>query len=662
MFYSNLYRRHLLDMHIEDWDDRFLSKFSPEVYVENLKIAEVNYAMVYLQSHVGLCYFPTKTGETHAAVKKQPDLLRRVVDLCHENGIRVCGYYSLIYNTKEHDKHPEWRMKNRDGKSLRESGMETTGLAFTNAKGSRYGHCCPNNPDYLAFTLKQVEEMVDYFDCDALFFDMPCWPHTCYCEHCRKAFGKEIPDTDTRELIEFKAKKMGEFVQKVSERVKMLRPGMVVEHNFACSVATKTTMGCVEEVLAACDYAGGDLYGDLYNHAFACKFFKNATKNPPFEQMFSRCKPALRIHTLTKTEDEMKTALASTMQHHGATLVIDAVDPIGTMDRRVYERIGEVFRFQKQYEPYFTGDMVEEVGLYYGMRSRLDRSGPTSVACCANAGKTLTRAHIPFGVTGSFHTLEPYKIIAAPMLSDMEDKDNGRLVDYVKNGGTLYLSGCGNASLVERLTGNRFLHMTKETNLYLAPKEGKEALFSGFTLDYPLPFEHSAPVVKPGNVEVLATVTLPYTGPDELKYAAIHSDPPGTPTDIPAVTFNHFGKGAVIWSAFPIECEKFEEYRKIFLRLLHLNGEPEYFFTSNAPRHVELTAFENIDHITLNAAVLDEEAESTEVAPFTVRVRAKAKSVRILPESKKIPFVTDGEYTEFETPVLHIFDMYKLET
>ncbi|MBQ1985275.1 MAG: hypothetical protein II230_03080, partial [Clostridia bacterium] len=71
MFYSNLYRRHLLDMHIEDWDNRFLSKFSPEVYVENLKIAEVNYAMVYLQSHVGLCYFPTKTGETHAAVKKQ---------------------------------------------------------------------------------------------------------------------------------------------------------------------------------------------------------------------------------------------------------------------------------------------------------------------------------------------------------------------------------------------------------------------------------------------------------------------------------------------------------------------------------------------------------------------------------------------------------------
>ncbi len=660
MFYSDLYRRHLLDMHIEDWDECFLSEFSPETYVENLKTAEVNYAMVYLQSHVGLCYFPTAVGETHAAVQKDPEMLRHVVDLCHENGIAVCGYYSLLYNTKEHDKHPEWRMKNKNGLSNRESGLETVGLAFANARGSRYGHCCPNNPDYLTFTLKQVEEMVDYFDLEALFFDMPFWPHTCHCAYCEAAFGKPIPETDTRELIEFKARTVGAFVQKVTDHVKKLRPQMAVEHNFACSVASTTSAGCMEEVLNACDYAGGDLYGDLYNHAFACKFFRNATKNPPFEQMFSRCKPALRIHTLTKTEDEMKTALASTMQHHGATLVIDAVDPIGTMDRRVYERIGNVFRFQKQYEPYFTGDMVEEVGLYYGMRSRPENSGPTSVFCCANAGKTLSRAHIPFGVTGCFHTLDTYKIIAAPMLSEMEDKDNARLVDFVQNGGTLYLSGCGNKSLVETLTGNRFLYMTEGSNLYLAPKAGKEAVFGGFTAEYPLPFELSAPVTEPAGAEILATITFPYTGPEDVRYAAIHSDPPGIPSDIPAVTVNRYGRGTVVWSAFPIEYIGFEEYRQIFLRLLHIDRKPAYFFASDAPRHVELTAFRNPDSVTVNAAVLDEEAVSTPVSPFKVRVRVKARSVELLPEGRAIPFTTDGEYTEFETRTLRIFDMYRL--
>ena len=660
MFYSDLYRRHLLDMHIDDWDPVFMSKFSPEAYVDNLKKAEINYAMVYLQSHVGLCYFPTRVGDMHKALEGRPDLLKRVVDLCHENGIKVCGYYSLIYNTREHDKHPEWRLRDYEGFSSRERDSMETDLAFANPKTARYGRCCPNNPEYRAFVYTQIDEMLEYFDCDALFFDMPFWPHTCYCPHCRAAYGGDIPREDTRELMEFKARTMGEFVQSVTNYVKQRRPKMAVEHNFASSVASVTQSGCVEEVLEACDYAGGDLYGDLYNHAFACKFFKNATKNAPFEQMFSRCKPGLRVHTLTKTVDEMKTALSSTMQHHGATLVIDAMDPAGTMDSRVYDRIGEVFRFQKAYEPYFTGEMVEEVGLYYGMRSRLIRTGTTSVTCCANAGKTLARAHIPFGVTGSFHDLMQYKIIAAPVLSEMEDKDNDRITEYVRAGGTLYLSGCGNAALVERLTGNRFVKMTEENNVYLAPKPGFEALFDGFNADYPLPFEEHAPIVEPRMAEVLATLSLPYTKPDELRFASIHSDPPGVLTDIPAVTVNRFGSGMVIWSALPIENIKFEEYRQIFLNLLHYNTHPAYFFASDAPKNVEITAFKNAESVTVNAVVLDEESISTPAAPFTVRVKMQAKAVRLLPDGEEIPFRQQGDYTVFTTRTLHIFDMYEL--
>jgi len=661
MFYSNLYRRHLLDMHIDDWDPSFMSRFSPETYVENLKRAEINYAMVYLQSHVGLCYFPTRVGTMHKALEGRPDLLKRVVDLCHENGIRVCGYYSLIYNTREHDQHPEWRMKEKNGLSQRESGSAVTELAFASPKTARYGHCCPNNKAYRAFVYAQIDEILEYFDCDALFFDMPFWPHTCYCPSCEAEFGGRIPTEETRALIEFKARKMGEFVQSVSDYVKLRRPGMPVEHNYASSVASVTQAGCAEEVLAACDYVGGDLYGDLYNHAFACKFYKNATKNAPFEQMFSRCKPGLRVHTLTKTVDEMKTALASTMQHHGATLVIDAMDPVGTMDRRVYDRVGEVFRFQKDYEPYFTGDMVEEIGLYYGLRSRLTRTGVTSTTCCANAGKTLARAHIPFGVTGSFSDLHGYRIIAAPMLSEMEDKDNDRLITYVREGGTLYLSGCGNAALVEALTGNRFVRGTAQTNIYIAPVSGREALLAGFNAEYPLPFEGGAPVVEPNGAEILATLTFPYTKPDELRFASIHSDPPGIPSGIPAVTVNRFGKGTVLWSAVPIENNRDAEYREIFLNLLHINGAKPYFFASDAPKHVELTAFKNPGYVSLNAVVLDEESVSTAVSPFTVRVRMHAKAVRLLPKGEPIPFEREGEYTVFQTRRLHIFDMYALD-
>ncbi len=39
-------------MHIEDWDDRFLSEFDPEEYYKNLVRAKVRSAMIYFHSHV----------------------------------------------------------------------------------------------------------------------------------------------------------------------------------------------------------------------------------------------------------------------------------------------------------------------------------------------------------------------------------------------------------------------------------------------------------------------------------------------------------------------------------------------------------------------------------------------------------------------------------
>lgn len=661
MFYSKLYRRHLLDMHIDDWNEEFLSRFSPEEYVNNLQKANVNYAMIYLQSHAGLCYWPTKTGHIHKRFEAQPDLIRRVVDGCHAKGIKVIGYYSLIYNTREHDAHPDWRMLQSNGKSRRENGAEGEDLAFASTKQARYGFCCPSNMDYRQFVYDQIDEMLQYFDVDALFFDMPFWSHTCHCQHCQKAFGGDpSEDRNDRKTVEFKAKMMGQFIQSVTDHVKLRRPDMPVEHNYANAIASNTATCCLEEVLAACDYVGGDLYGDLYNHSFACKFYKNATKNAPFEQMFSRCKPALRMHTLTKSPDQMKAALSSTMQHHGATLVIDAIDPVGTMDARLYDQIGELFRFQEKYEPWFTGEMVEQVGLYYGLRSRPFGQKITSLSCCANAGRTLIRNHIPFGVTGCFHDYGKYPILVAPMLSAMEDKDNENLISYVENGGTLYLSGGGNAALIEKLTGNRILENSREENVYIAPVEGREALFFGFNRKYPLPFETPAALAEAGHGEVLATLTFPYTKPDDVRFASIHSNPPGVASSYPAVTVNRYGKGMVIWSALPIEDMMWEEYRQIFLNLLFLEGRPNWFFASDAPRTVELTAFRHPGSVTVSAVSLDEEYTSTPVAPFSVSVDCLAKAVRLLPHGEEIPFQVENGRTVFTTRQMHIFDMYEL--
>jgi len=669
MWYSNLYRRHLLDMHIEDWDPVFLSAFSPETYVNNLLAAKINYAMIYFQSHAGLCYFPTETGTMHAAFRDDPSKIRRTVDLCRENGIRVCGYYSLIYNTREHDKHPEWRLLMQDGQSMRAANAAIASPTPSQAKGGRYGFVCPNHPEYRAFVRKQIDEMLAYFDFDAFFFDMPFWPHTCYCGHCRKKYealtGHPMPDSipdrspEYFVLLDYKYRAMGEFIQSVTDYVKSRRPDMPVEHNYACSVAGESGNGCGEGVGDACDYVGGDLYGNLYNHSFACKYFRAASRNQPFEQMFSRCKPALSSHTLTKSRDEMKTALSLTMAHHGATLVIDAIDPAGTMDERIYNRIGEIFSFQKEYEPYFTGEMVEDAGIYYGIRSRMYWDQYNSCECCRILSQTLIRNHIPFGVTGSFASLDRYPVIFAPALSQLEEKDFERLAQYAENGGTLYLSGWN--ALAERLTGHRYLRRTEEIKVYLAPTEDWADRFGDFNAAYPLPFDGTAPVVEPGeNCDTAATLTLPYTKPDSLQFASIHSDPPGKATDIPMITVHRYGKGRVIWSAVPIEAVPYEEYGRILLSLVTDRVSPS--LTTDAPADVELVSFRDGDSLTVSAVKLCENSVSQPVPPFTVTVRTDKVPCRVirLPDEREIPFAAENGAVTFRMETLSVFGMYRI--
>jgi len=333
---------------------------------------------------------------------------------------------------------------------------------------------------------------------------------------------------------------------------------------------------------------------------------------------------------------------------------------VGTTDPRVYRLMGDVFRFQMPYEPYFTGEMVEQVGVYYSLRSRTRRGEPGPLSACTNLCRMLIRDHVPFGITGSFHALDKYPILAAPMLTEMDAGDNERLMRYVERGGVLYLSGCGNRELVERLTGNRFLRRLEEGSVYLAPVSGQEELFGGFNARYPMPFTWGAPVVEAESARVLATLTLPYTRPEELRFASIHSNPPGISTDIPAVTVSDYGKGHVIWSALPIEDVPHEEYGQVLRNLLQFFGQPRWFFTSDAPATVELTAFRGEAGITVNAVSLDEGVKSAVVSPFTVRVRGNAAAVELLPEGTPVPFRVEEGYTLFQTRPLRIFDMYRI--
>lgn len=673
MWYEKSYRRHLCDMHINDWNDEFLSEFSPEEYFENLKKAKIQNAMLYFQSHVGLCHYPTKSGKMHNGFKGKEDAMKRLVDMCRANGISVTGYYSLIYNNWAHDTHPEWRMVNKDGLSLVEANG-TVKAGFASNDIFRYGLCCPNNMEYRNFVKEQIKEMAEYFTVDGMFFDMLFWPQVCYCDSCKKRFkeeyGFDIPEERDwnspvwQKLMEARRRWMGEFSKFAEDYAKSFAP-ISVEHNVAFAALPDAEKGLAREVLETTDYAGGDLYGGIYAQSFTCKFYKNTTKNQPFEYMFSRCTPALSYHTVTKSKDEMISALSLTSAHHGATLVIDAIDPCGTMDSRVYDRLGEVFRTVIPYEKYYTGDMIEDIGIYYSLKSKFNANGEkyTNHNSCVNTMKTFVYNNISCGITNEMYKVDGYKLLMAPSLTEVDKPDFDRIINYVKNGGNLYISGGDCKTLLREFFGAKVCGRTQERVIYIAPKPEYQSPFDYFNEKYPMHFNGTAPITEGiDESKVIAKITLPYTNQDTVKFASIHSNPPGIKTDIPAMAYTTYGKGKVLWSGLNIEDCDMYDYRRIMLNLINEYFDIDYTLSSDAPKDVEITMFDNKDSITVNTVLLNEDYKARTVEDYTIGVRCsqKPKNVLLLPEEEPIEFSYENEFVKFASQNKNILNMYKI--
>ena len=109
---------------------------------------------------------------------------------------------------------------------------------------------------------------------------------------------------------------MGEFAALVTAETRRLMPGVSVEHNYANAIAGGPLLCSTEQVNAACDYTGGD----LYNHSFTAKYYYSVTQNQPFEYMTCRCDKALKVHTNSKTEEHLAVEVMLTAAHHGASL------------------------------------------------------------------------------------------------------------------------------------------------------------------------------------------------------------------------------------------------------------------------------------------------------------------------------------------------------
>ncbi len=614
-WYKGVYRRNLVDMHVADWNEDFLSRFELNEYYQNLVNAKIQSPMIYLQSHTGLCHYPTKSGKTHSYFAKNPHAMNQLIDKCKASGMKVVGYYSLIFNNWAAETYPEWEMVNVDGTTWRDHGQ-------------RYGLCCPNNEEYRAFVVTQMQEMAELFpNLDGIFYDMPYWEIVCHCPSCKarweKEVGGEMPqkldwqDKKWRTFVKKRQEWMAEFAMFVNRQSTSILPFATCELNFAAGIACDWLAGSTEEINEACEFTGGDLYGDLYNHSFTCKYYYTITKNQPFEYMTCRCNKKLREHTISKPELDLEAEVMLTAAHHGASLIIDAIDPDGGLDARTYERLGKVFEKQIPYEKYMNkGTMYANTAVYFDSTTQFSSDGKAyNKECAIRAGRTLVEEHIPLRViaNGSMGDLSQYQMIIAPALEDFNNPEILKFIDYVKQGGILYLSGKSDSRLIKTFFGGEikgetygdspFARVWKgydEVQAYVMPTDETYAEYFGeFNERYPLPIIYKLPIIEGYEGEVKAKIMLPYTDPDDNGiFASIHSNPPARSTNIPAIIEKEYGQGKVIWSAATLENDERENFKEIFMAIVRANVQPKIHL--EASKYVENVIFKDGEEYYVN--------------------------------------------------------------
>ncbi|NLX07267.1 MAG: family 10 glycosylhydrolase [Phycisphaerae bacterium] len=689
MWYHTSYRRNLIDMHIPDWNEEFLSRFDPKTYVDMLELGRVDTAYIYCTSCLGLCYWPTKVGKMHAGLKGR-DILAELFALCKQRGIQAVAYYNN-WSRWAVENHPDWRFVSVDGRST---------LEYLD-KG-HYGACCPNSP-YRDFVVAQIRDLCSRYEFVGMWFDMGMWPFSvCYCPHCQARYEKEAGDGPLprvqdwsdprwRRFVEQRNGWLAEYTQLLTDTVKACNPALSVAHQGAGWTQGWVTGTC-QGYFAAGDYAGGDFYGTFADHSMACKLLANLTPNKPFEYMTSRC-PDLSEHTTLKPVEQLRTEIAITLAHNGAFFAIDAIDPRGTLDRRVYEMLGTLFAEVESYEPFLDRDneLCQDIAVYLNFESLTDwaASGKTVTEWIAPApqledirllGRALTEGHVPFGwiTDRNLGELDRHRVILVPDFVELTSREAKALRDFTHAGGAVVVFrgrrnlGPGadpqTRQILTDMLGVEHLGETADCATYVAPTEAGRPLLAEQSADYPLAVNgpHSK-IHLTGDAETLATIVLPYTDlSDRNRFASAISNPPGVPTDLPAIVRARCGNGTAVFVSGQLERARFEPQRRTLIRLVRsLLGRPATFET-DAPRAVELTALHNPARRRYTVCLVNQQETlpAVPVAPIHVTLCVGAQRVAQvlkMPERQTVAFEQRADAVRFATTQLDVFLMYQIE-
>ena len=615
-WYSTVRRKVLIDNHLDDWLPGGYEHFDAQKIAQTIIDADFDCGMIYARCHVGTCYWDASEGPKHSGLGSH-DQIGEICRHLQASGKHFILYYSVIYDKKLNDSHPDWRMI--------DAGPE--GAKF--GQNSRYRQVCPNSP-YRAYTLRALEEIARNYPIEGAFLDMTFWPIVCHCRHCQSAWaeasgGKAIPaknwkDRDWKAFVGWRYAVMTGFIRDCTAAIHKHRPGIAV--SFQCPNQTHNSWVHGNDLNAADSGAlpSHDVYypsGHIHM-SLQPRLFQATSPVHPFDIFISRPVVGLRDMPAMKPFTHMLAETCSVLANGGAIIYIDQIHPDGTLYQDTWDQFKKLNAEIACREEFTGGDPVPYAGVYFSQDTRdfygQDEYEQRYMSEFLGACKTLMEEHVLFDIVTprNLADLAHYKVIVLPNTACLSPGEVEALHQFVANGGGLvgtYQVSAGNEwnepygqPALSDVFGIRVLGDTSHyTDSYFRVATGDHPITQGLYRVRPITCARPQLLVETlDGVDELAHIVYPYVEPTPDHYVSIHNNPPGVETGRPAIVAHPFGKGRAVYFASQIGAmyatASYWEARKLMVNAVRWAAGDAAPVEVDAPLCVEVTAWDQPDH------------------------------------------------------------------
>ena len=503
-----------LDFHTSKYLQNIGKDFDKVSWQEALKEANVQSINIFAKGHHGYSYYPTKIGTQHPNLNF--DLLSEQINASKEIGVKTPFYFAVGWSSLDASNHPEWIIKDKNGKSKKGDLIESLGdddpyPPFT------WELLMPEG-EYLNIILKQTEELCKNYYVDGFWYDIIPNNAVNYNEYSRKDLKKVGIDVNNDLDVErYHIEKIKFFMSSCNDIIKKYHPNASIFYNWSTHMNNSNTFKYkLYEFNTSFDLEDLPTTWEGYNEfPLRVKYFSNLNK--PVTGMSGKFHTSWGEFGGYKYPNALKYEAASMISFGANVNFGDQLHPSGLIDKDTYRNIGNAFSYVKSIEDYGPGGLHRaRTGVWMTYDNYAEQG--TSLL--------LLDTQTNFVVVNNLLDWSDIELIILPSQQSLSTNDVVRFNKFLSRGGKLLVFGEG---ALEEDFSNFALDIG---GTYI----GK----SDFDVDYTVvnesisnnlvssPFLNYLPAIKimPHNrAEILATLREPYFNRTKAKYSSHQNTP-----------------------------------------------------------------------------------------------------------------------------------------